>query len=72
MCKRPGVRIGEHISKSPLAKRKVKPKVGTISDHLLLCNHSPSVQNISVLTKENGKFVLELKGSLLIMRYKLV
>ena len=55
-----------------LTKRKVKPKVSAISDHLLLCNHSPSVQNISVLTKEDGKFVLELKESLLIMRYKLV
>ena len=25
---------------SPLTKKKVKPKVRTVGDHLLLCNHS--------------------------------
>ena len=37
------VRIGEHIRISPLTKKKVKPKVIAVSDHLLLCNHSPSL-----------------------------
>ena len=64
------VSIGEHIGISPLSKKKVKPKCSAVSDHLLLCNHSPSFENFSVLTKENKKFLLELKESLLIMRDK--
>ena len=64
------VRIGEHIRISPLTKKKVKPKSSTVSDHLLLCNHSPSYKNFSLLTKENKKFLLELKESLQIMRDK--
>ena len=47
------VRIGEHIRTSPLTKKKVKPKGSAISDHLILCNNSPSFENFSVLTKEN-------------------
>ena len=47
------VRIGEHIGISPLTRKKVKPKGSAVSDHLLLCNHSPSFENFSVLTKEN-------------------
>ena len=64
------VRIGEHIEISPLTKRKVKPKDSTVSDHFLLCNHSPSFENFSVLTKENINFPLEQEESLLIMRNK--
>ena len=63
-------RIGEHIGISPLTRKKVKPQGSAVSDHLLLCNHSPSFENFSVLTKENKKFLLELKESLLIMRDK--
>ena len=54
----------------PLTKKKGKPKGSAVSDHLLFFNHSPSFENFSVLTKENRKFVLELKESLLIMRDK--
>ena len=54
------VRIGEHIGISPLTKKKVKSKGKAVSDHLLLRNHSPSLKNFSVLTKENRKFVLKL------------
>ena len=64
------VKIGEHIGISPLTRKKIKPKGSAVSDHLLLCNHSPSFENFSVLTKENKKFLLELKESLLIMRDK--
>ena len=60
-----------HIGISQLTKKKVKSKGCAVSDHLLLCNHSSSFENFSVLTKENKKFVLELKESLLIMRDKL-
>ena len=45
-------------------------KGSAVSDHLLLCKHSPSFENVSVLWKENKKFLLELKESLLIMRDK--
>ena len=55
---------------SPLTKKKVKPKGSAVSYHLLLCNHSPSFEDFSVLTKKNKKFLLELKESLLIMRDK--
>ena len=64
------VKIGEHIGISALTWKKVKPKGGAVSDHLLLCNHSPSFENFSVLIKKNKKFLLELKESLLIMREK--
>ena len=64
------VRIGEHVGISPLTKKKVKPKCSAVSDHLLLCNHSPYFESFSVLTKENKKFLLGLKKSLLIMRDK--
>ena len=64
------VRIGEDIGISPLTKKKVKPKGSAVSDHLLPCNHSPSFESFSVLTKQNRQFALELKESLLIMRDK--
>ena len=64
------VRIGQHIGISPLTKKKVKPKGSAVSDHSLLCTHSPSFENFSVLTKEYKKFLLELKESLLIIRDK--
>ena len=46
-------RIGEYIGISLLTKKKVKPKDSAVSDHLLLCNYSPSFEDFSVLTKEN-------------------
>ena len=64
------VRIGEHIGISPLTRKKVKPKGSAASNHLLLCNHSPSFENFSVLTKENKMFLLEMKESLLIVSDK--
>ena len=64
------LRTGEHIGISPLARKKVKPKGSVISDHLLICNHFQSFKKFSVLTKENKKFLLELKESRLIMRDK--
>ena len=64
------VRNAEHIGISSLTKNKVKSKGSTVSDHFLLCNHSLSFKNFNVLSKENKKFLLELKESLPIMRYK--
>ena len=65
------VRIGEHIRISPLTRKQVKPKNSSVADHLQLCNHSASYDDFSILTRENKKFLLELKESLLIMRDKL-
>ena len=73
MCKTWGIlnlRIGEHIRIQPLTKKKVKPKGSATSDHLLLCNHLPPIKRLSVLTRENRKFVLEFIESLLIVRDK--
>ena len=65
------MRIGEHVGISLLTKKKVKHKGSVISVHLLHCIHSPSFENFSVvITKENKKFLLELKDSLLIMTDK--
>ena len=64
------VRIGKHIRISSLTKKKFKPKGTAVTDHFLLCNRSPSFETFSVLTKENKKFLLELKESLPIIRDK--
>ena len=64
------VRIGEHIGISSLTRKQVKPKNSSVANHLLLCNHSTSYDKFSILTRENKKFLLELKESLLIMRDK--
>ena len=64
------VRIGEHIGISPFTSKQVKPKNSSVADYLLVCNHSASYDDFSVLTRENKKFLLELKERLLIMRDK--
>ena len=63
------VRIGEYIGISPLTRKQVKPKNSSVADHLLLCNHSGSYDDFSILMHEKKRFLLELK-SLLIMRDK--
>ena len=64
------VRIGEHIGISPYTKKQVKPKNSSVVDHLLFCNHSASYDDFSILKRENKKFLVELKESLLTMRDK--
>ena len=64
------VRIGEHIGISPLTRKQVKPKNSAVADHLLLCNHWASYDDFSILTRDNSKFLLVLKESLLILRDK--
>ena len=61
------VRIGEHIGISPLTKKQVKPKNSSVFGQLLCCNHSPSYDDFSIVTRENERFFLELKENLLIM-----
>ena len=52
-------------------KKQVVPKSSSVADHLLFCNYSASYDDFSILTRENKRFLLELKESLLIMRDKL-
>ena len=49
------VRIGEHIGISTLTRKKVKPKGSAVRNHLLLCNHSSSFENVSVRTLKFSK-----------------
>ena len=64
------MKIGEHIGISPLTKKPVKLKDNLVADHLLFCNHSASYDDFSILTRENKKFLLEMKEGLLKTRYK--
>ena len=65
------VRSGEHIGISPLTFNKVKPSAeSSVRDHLLLCDHSPSFDDFTILTHGNNKFLLEIKESLLIKLIK--
>ena len=65
------VRSGEHIGISPLTFNKVKPSAeSSVRDHLLLCDLSPSFDEITILTHGNNKFLLEIKESLLIKLIK--
>ena len=57
------VTIGKHIAIWPLPKKKVKLKGSAVKDHLLLFNNSLFSESVSLLTKENRKFLLELKES---------
>ena len=55
------IKIAEHIGISSLIRKQFKPKNSSVADHLLLCNHSESYDDCSILTPENKKFLLELK-----------
>ena len=55
------IRNREHIGISPLTKKQVKPTNSSVADHLLFCNHSASYDDYSIPTRENKKFLLELK-----------
>ena len=62
------IRTGEHIDISLLTKKQVKPKNSFEADHLLFCSHPALHDNFSILTRENKRFLLELKENLLIIR----
>ena len=59
------MKIGEHTGISSLTKKPVKLKNNLVADHLLFCNHSASYDDFSILTRENKKFLLEMKEGLL-------
>ena len=61
------VRASEHLSMTPLTGKRVKnPKKSAIFDHILLKGHDDSFEDFAILLKENNKFKLHLKYSLLI------
>ena len=61
-------RIGEHVFISPLNEKQVNPKNNSVANHLLFCYHSASYDDFGILTRENKRYLLELKESLLIIR----
>ena len=65
------VRAYEHLGMTPLTGKRVrKPKKSAIFDHILLNGHDASFQDFMILLKENNRFKLHLKESLLIKRDK--
>ena len=62
------VKIGEYVGILPLTKKQVDPNNSCVADHLLFCNHSTSYDDSNILRRENKRFILELKESLLAMR----
>ena len=58
------VRIGEHIGISPLTRKQVKAKNSSVADHLILCNHSASYNDFSILTRENKKVFTRIERKL--------
>ena len=61
------VRASEHLGMTPLTGKQVKnPKKSAIFDHILLKGHDASFKDFMVLLKENNKFKLHLKASILI------
>ena len=62
------IRSGKHIGVTPLTKKKIKPVNNRAAhDHLLYCVYLSSFDNFSIFARENKKFLLEIKESLLIM-----
>ena len=66
------VRASELLGMTPLTGKWVKnPKRSAILGHILLNGHDASFEHFTILLKENNKFKLQLKESLLIKRYTL-
>ena len=62
------VRSGKHTGISTLTNKRVQPRKNSgVYHHLLNCNYSPTFEDFSVLCRENKKYLLESKESLLIM-----
>ena len=65
------VRCAENTGISLLTFRNVKPsKERTVRDHLLNCNNIPSFDEFTILAYEHHKYILEIKESLLMKRYR--
>ena len=65
------VRASEHLGMTPLTGKQVKnPKKSAIFDHILLKGLDTSFEDFTIILKENNKFKLHLKESLLIKHGK--
>ena len=65
------VRASEHLGMTPLTGKQVKnPKKSAIFDHILLKGLDTSFEDFTIILKENNKFKLQLKESLLIKHGK--
>ena len=66
------VRACEHLGISPLTGKRVSSvfQSTAIKDHLLFCQHSPSLDDFSILCSESNDFKLTLMESILISRDK--
>ena len=65
------VRTSEHLSVSHLTgKRVISHQKSAISDHILEHDHPASFDNFSILTSDATNYMLEIKESLLIKKYK--
>ena len=61
------IRASEHLGMTPLTVKWVKnPKKSAVFDHIFLKGHDASFEELTILLKENRKFKLHLKESLLI------
>ena len=61
-------RIGKHTGISAVTKMQVKNS--SVGHHLLCYNFLASFGDFSILNRENKKFLLEVRGSLFLMRNK--
>ena len=65
------VRLGEDIGISQFIFKNVELSAkSSICDHLLFCNHNPSLNDFTILAQGTDKFLLEIKESLLIKHDK--
>ena len=60
-------KVSHTFIKSPLTKKKVKPKGSAVSDHLLLWNHTPFFLKFSILTKDDKKILIRIESLLIII-----
>ena len=61
------VRASENLGMTPLTGKRVRnPKKSAIFDHILLNGHDANFEDFTILLKENNRFTLYLRESLLI------
>ena len=70
-CRHLNIRVGEHSGVSPLTGKRSKAMTTTaIKDHVLICGHVVSFEDLKILASSNSEFHLKIKESLLISRDK--
>ena len=68
-CRHLSVRVGEHSGVSPLTGKKSKSKNSTaVKDHMLLYDHTVSIDDFKILATSDSDFHVKVKENLLISR----